>query len=436
MEICLNAKTLFSGVGAKVASKVKRQFRLENDSQVKSLRKALKRFKRSEERRVIRARMNTLKSQHRPNREFGQENRNSKIKAVNPFSNLSQAKGSGGRTATANKSGPKPIRLGLSFDMASDVYGGAALMKDFDPHHRKISTLNFIGSYLHTTMLPSLGLPEICLVGRSNVGKSSFINSLMSYVKTKSGKCDMAFVSKTPGYTKSINLFEAVDYRGRGVVALVDLPGYGYTKVKNKETRKTMQSILKAYLKRRLELKLVLFLVDGSLEPQHDDYEVVQYFRENNIPHLFILTKMDKVTVPQTPGQIVAFRQYFDLKRPLPIPFSKFGGGDLGCVWNAVFDASTDSFDVSKLNLKDKFEIAKPDFSSFVGAQANVSLKDLKKMIFKNYYILPESVKSLDIDSMSRDQLLDVLKIAADRTFDVQNRPLDLVQLKHKLTNR
>ncbi|UKK02904.2 GTP-binding protein/GTPase [Theileria orientalis] len=436
MEMCLNAKALYSGVGAKVARQVKKQFRLENDSQVKSLRKALKRFKRSEERRVIRAKMNALKSQHRANRESGEDIRKSKTKAVNPFTNLAQAKGSGSRSGTMNKDGPKPIRLGLSFDLASEVYSGAALMKDFDPHHRKISTLNFVGSYLHTTMLPSLGLPEICLVGRSNVGKSSFINSLMSHVKTKSGKPDMAFVSKTPGYTKSINLFEAVDNRGRGVLGLVDLPGYGYTKVKNKETRKTMQSVLKAYLKRRLELKLVLFLVDGSVEPQTDDYEVLQYFRENNLPHLFILTKMDKVTVPQTPGQILTFRQYFDLKSPLPMPFSKFGGGDLGCVWKAIFDACTDSFDVSKLNLTDKFETAKPDFSTFVGSQANVSLKDIKKMIFKNYDVLPDSVKSLDIDSMSRDQLLDVLKIAADRAFELQNTPLDLVQLKHKLTKR
>ncbi|BAM41814.1 GTP-binding protein/GTPase [Theileria orientalis strain Shintoku] len=436
MDMCLRAKTLYSGVGAKVASKVKRQFRLENDSQVKSLRKALKKFKRSEERRIIRAKMNALKSQHRANREPMEDNRNSKTKALNPFSKMALPKGSGSKSGTVNKNGTKPVRLGLSFDLASDVYGGAALMKDFDPHRRKIATLNFVGSYLHTTMLPSLGLPEICLVGRSNVGKSSFINSLMSYVKTKSRKCDMAFVSKTPGYTKSINVFEAVDNRGRGVLALVDLPGYGYTKVKNKETRKTMQSILKAYLKRRLELKLVLFLVDGSSEPQPEDYEVLQYFRENAFPHLFILTKMDKVTVSQTPGQMMTFRQYFDLKSPLPLPFSKFGGGDLGCVWKAIFDACTDSFDVSKLNLTDKFEAVKPDFSTFVGAQANVSLKDLKKMIFRNYDILPESVKSLDMDSMSRDQLLDVLKIAADRAFELQNRPLDLVQLKHKLTKR
>uniref|UniRef100_A0A3B0NC95 GTP-binding protein/GTPase, putative n=1 Tax=Theileria annulata TaxID=5874 RepID=A0A3B0NC95_THEAN len=426
-------KSTYTGVGAKVAKRFKEQFRLGNYSEVRSVRKALKKFKRIEERKVIKSRTNTLMAQQRitSNVESDTKKKLDK-KSSNPFpTQLNKSKDKNSKSA---KLGPKPVRLGLSLDLASEAYGGASLMKDFDPHHRKISTLNFIGSYLHTTMLPSLGLPEICLVGRSNVGKSSFINSLMTYVKNKSRKCDMAFVSKTPGYTKSINIFEAVDSRDRGVLSLVDLPGYGYTEIKNAETRKNMQSIMKAYLKRRHELKLVLFLVDGSCDPQDDDYEVLKYFREVGMPHLFILTKMDKVNVPQTPAQIMNFRQFFDLKSPLPIPFSKLGGGDLGSIWKAILDACTDSLDISKLNITDKFENVEPDYSRFVDSQAKISLKDLKKLVFKNYDMLPDSVKTLDIDSMDRDGLLDVLKLAADRSFELHKRPIDLVLLKHNLT--
>eukprot|EP00375_Theileria_parva_P001694 XP_764368.1 hypothetical protein [Theileria parva strain Muguga] len=360
----LNAKSknTYTGIGARVAKRFKQQFGLETYTEVREIRKALKKYKRMEERRIIKGRKNTLKSQQRLTTEIKSDTKKKlDKKGSNPF--LIQASKSKDKNSKSAKLGPKPVRLGLSLDLASEAFGGASLMKDFDPHHRKISTLNFIGSYLHTTMLPSLGLPEICLVGRSNVGKSSFINSLMSYIKNKSRKCDMAFVSKTPGYTKSINIFEAVDSRDRGVLSLVDLPGYGHTEVKNAETRKNMQSIMKAYLKRRHELKLVLFLVDGSWEPQDDDYEVLKYFREVGMPHLFILTKMDKVNVPETPAQILNFRQFFDLKSPLPIPFSKLGGGDLGSIWKAILDACTDSFDISKLNITGFFIVFMAKFS-------------------------------------------------------------------------
>lgn len=82
----------------------------------------------------------------------------------------------------------------------------------------------------------------------------------------------------------------------------------------------------------------------------------------------------------------------------------------------------------------DKFENIEPDYSRFVESQAKISLKDLRKLVYKNYDMLPESAKTLDIDSMDRDGLLDILKLQADRTFELQKKPIDLVQLKHNLT--
>ncbi|AFZ81574.1 hypothetical protein BEWA_009880 [Theileria equi strain WA] len=433
--ISLNAsnKSSFSGPGAKVAERIKQQFGLNNDSEVRKLRKSLKKYRMQEERRLLKSRINVLKSEHCVVQGKGKtigklsecKNKNKQSgKLPNPFIQPLVQKPSSKHTPNAG--------LGIRLDIASDVYSGASILRDEDPSRRKIATLEFIGSYMHTDSLPSLRLPEICLVGRSNVGKSTFINTLMGYIKNKSRRCDMAYVSKTPGYTKSINIFKATDAKGIGILSLVDLPGYGFVKIKDKDTIKNMQGILRAYIKRRNELKLILFLVDGSIEPQDMDYEISEALKSMNRQHLLICTKMDKLSISKIPGQILAFKQFFN--NPLPIPCSKSSGANLGTVWRLIFDACNDNFDLSKLEITDKFGDITPDYSTFVKAQSTISMKDLKKLVLKNYDVLPESAKTVDISTLDRQELLDLLKLAVERSHAILKRPPDLIELKKKLT--
>jgi GTP-binding protein len=123
---------------------------------------------------------------------------------------------------------------------------------------------------------------EIALVGRSNVGKSSLINSLAN-------RRQLAKVSNTPGRTQLLNIFELP---AGGTV--VDLPGYGYAAVPGRE-KAGWQRMIEGYLLEREPLVLVLVLVDGEIGPTKLDVQMLQWLRENGVPHTIVATKLDKV---------------------------------------------------------------------------------------------------------------------------------------------
>ena len=161
-----------------------------------------------------------------------------------------------------------------------------------------LSKAKFFGSAL--TEYPLLkdlsGLPmkEVAIVGRSNVGKSSLINHLF---KNKT----LARTSATPGKTQLINFFTVDDN-----FALVDLPGYGYAKV-SKAIKDTWGNAIDDYLKKRKELKLVLFLLDIRREVREEDLLFLQWLEFHKKPALLIFTKCDKFspsTLTQTTKEL------------------------------------------------------------------------------------------------------------------------------------
>lgn len=140
----------------------------------------------------------------------------------------------------------------------------------------------FIISAAGKDQWPESELPEVVVVGRSNVGKSSFINALTNRKK-------LAYVGNTPGKTRLINFF-AIDESWM----LVDVPGYGYAKM-SKMMLKQMAKLMDDYLSGRSQLKCAIQLVDSRHDPTHDDLDMMEYFKALNLPVLVVATKIDKV---------------------------------------------------------------------------------------------------------------------------------------------
>jgi len=141
--------------------------------------------------------------------------------------------------------------------------------------------LRFLASATRTSQLPE-SPAEVAFVGRSNVGKSSLINALANQKQ-------LARVSNTPGRTQLINIF---GHDGGGT--LVDLPGYGYAKVPGR-VRKDWQQMIEGYLLERESLEMVFVLVDGEIGPTPLDVQMLDWLRENGVPHTVVATKTDKV---------------------------------------------------------------------------------------------------------------------------------------------
>ena len=156
---------------------------------------------------------------------------------------------------------------------------------------------------------PESSLPEVAFAGRSNVGKSSLLNSL---VRRKS----FARVSRTPGRTREINFF-----RINNTFVLVDLPGYGYARV-SKEKKARWRPLIESYLRRTTQLRGIVLLLDIRREPSDDDRAMLDFLAEMEVPTIVALTKMDKLT------KAAAIKQAADISRALAlaseqvIPFS------------------------------------------------------------------------------------------------------------------
>ena len=170
-------------------------------------------------------------------------------------------------------------------------------------------------------------LPQIAVAGKSNVGKSSFINYLV-------GNGGLARTSKLPGRTRLINYF-LVNESGANEFLLADLPGYGFAKVSDAEKLK-WADLLEKYLANESKLAQVLFLVDIRHEPTQDDATMYNYLFANNVPFTIIATKADKLPKSQVKNRCRAIANFFKLGQDDVLPVSAIAKTGKDAVLNKI----------------------------------------------------------------------------------------------------
>lgn len=146
--------------------------------------------------------------------------------------------------------------------------------------------------------LPKQGYPEIILCGRSNVGKSSFINSVFS-------KKNLAKTSSTPGKTRALNYYLINEN-----IFLVDLPGFGYAKVSKKE-RDYWEKIINDYFSSNRDILNAFHIVDCRQQATELDYQLNRYLKKNQIPYIVILNKIDKLNQSEKAFAIKRIQEQF-----------------------------------------------------------------------------------------------------------------------------
>ena len=161
-----------------------------------------------------------------------------------------------------------------------------------------------------TSTLPDNTLPEIAFAGKSNVGKSSLINALMN-------RKSYARISATPGKTQTINFYNINEE-----LYLVDLPGYGYAKVSEKE-KERWGKMIERYLHQSKQLKAVFLLIDIRHDPSGNDKMMYQWIVDQGYQPIIIATKLDKIKRSQIQNQLKAIRIGLNvLPGTVMIPFS------------------------------------------------------------------------------------------------------------------
>jgi GTP-binding protein len=177
-----------------------------------------------------------------------------------------------------------------------------------------IRSLEFLGGMAGADgWRPEPTLPEIAFAGRSNVGKSSLLNTL---VRRKA----FARVSRTPGRTREINFFNV-----NNQFILADLPGYGYAKI-SKERKADWKPLIEGYLKKTTVLAGVVLLLDIRRDPSEDDMAMLDFLAEVELPTIVVLTKTDKLTRAGAIERVEVIRKGLSLEPDQTIPFSSSTG--------------------------------------------------------------------------------------------------------------
>jgi GTP-binding protein len=176
----------------------------------------------------------------------------------------------------------------------------------------KIRDVQFVKSAPNWGTLPEDGRTEIAFVGRSNVGKSSLFNYLV-------GRRALAHTGQRPGKTTSLNYYLVnADSEGNGGFYLVDLPGFGYAKVSQKE-RARWQQLIGRYVSEREELRVVFHLIDSRHPPTKMDEELLAILLAGNTPYVIALTKADKLSRNQQQNRVRDLERYL-AERGIEVP--------------------------------------------------------------------------------------------------------------------
>ncbi|MBZ2154966.1 ribosome biogenesis GTP-binding protein YihA/YsxC [Streptococcus australis] len=194
----------------------------------------------------------------------------------------------------------------------------------------KVNTHNadILLSATNKSHYPQDDIPEVALAGRSNVGKSSFINTMLN-------RKNLARTSGKPGKTQLLNFFN-ID----GKLRFVDVPGYGYARVSKKE-REKWGKMIEEYLTSRENLKAVVSLVDLRHEPSADDVQMYEFLKYYEIPVILVATKADKIPRGKWNKHESMIKKKLDFdKTDTFIIFSSVNKTGVEEAWDAIFDYS------------------------------------------------------------------------------------------------
>jgi GTP-binding protein len=171
-------------------------------------------------------------------------------------------------------------------------------------------TTQFLLSAVAASQFPAPGVPEIAFLGRSNVGKSSLLNTLVGENAAK--------VSSTPGRTRAINFFALLDQREQHRLVFADLPGYGYAKI-SKSISAGWPAFIEPYLAERASLRLCICLVDSNIPPQQSDRQLVDWLRAADRNFAVVATKIDRLSGNERTRNLNALKKGLELDEVLPV---------------------------------------------------------------------------------------------------------------------
>ncbi len=192
----------------------------------------------------------------------------------------------------------------------------------------KIRAVEFIKSAVKPAHYPEYDFPEIAFAGRSNVGKSSLINTLIN-------RKDMVKTSSRPGCTQLINFFLVNGDVPQEELSLVDLPGYGYAKV-SKKIRAQWQPMVETYVETRKNLLGLILLMDIRRDPGKEELDMVRWLETKQIPCLLVLTKADKLSKTKQLKQLDAACTAFNRDRDGIVLFSAKTRQGRQTIWDEI----------------------------------------------------------------------------------------------------
>ncbi|MGH9545261.1 MAG: ribosome biogenesis GTP-binding protein YihA/YsxC [Terriglobales bacterium] len=192
---------------------------------------------------------------------------------------------------------------------------------------------HFVMSASDASHFPAPGLPEVAFLGRSNVGKSSVINSLLG--------AKIAKTSSTPGRTRAINFFE-IRWPGKPGPELIftDLPGYGYARI-SREISQQWPSFIDPYLKERPSLALCVALIDVNVPPQSADRQLLDFLSRIGRPTLIAATKSDRLSANQLRNALQTLTQEYPEAHLLP--YSARTGAGRQELWQEIRNQTADA---------------------------------------------------------------------------------------------
>lgn len=194
----------------------------------------------------------------------------------------------------------------------------------------RITKARFVKSVININDLPADDIPHICVIGKSNVGKSSFINKLCNNNK-------LARVSKEAGRTKMLNFFLVNDR-----FYLVDFPGYGF-QASGKSFDEIWADLIEKYFLNRDKIRQVLALVDIRREPTQNDIDMVDYLYINQIPFTVLASKADQVAKSKIPNHLNTLASKLKIGKDNIIPFSSATSLNIDRITNLIFEKLSNS---------------------------------------------------------------------------------------------